>query len=160
MLADFAGYTEGANVTFYLKESGEICNVTLDTSEKSSVLVPKTENAVAGILDTTLNSPECSLENNAFRIDSTGWQDITVQDAKGNSLVVKANQTKDVCELSNGVQLFTPAAMVREAQKVGREKDLPIGNQAQWLLKNTPNNIPVGCEFAGFIDSKGRLQFA
>lgn len=32
--------------------------------------------------------------------------------------------------------------------------------QAQWLLKNTPDNIPDGCTFSGFIDSKWQIHFS
>jgi len=135
------------------------CDIALDTSSETSVLVPKTENAVAGVLDIVAESPECSLEDEAFRIDSTGWQDMTVQDSKGNTLTVKANQGKDVCELPSGVQIFTPVAMFREVEMAGRKGDIITGEQAQWLLKNTSNNVPEGCKFEGFIDSKEKLLF-
>jgi hypothetical protein len=140
-------------------------NLALDTSGEAETLIPKTESSIAGILDSAdsneviADSPECSLEDEAFRIDSTGWNEVAVEDSKGNSLTIKTN-LNGVCELPNGVQLFTPNAMARELILAGRVQDIMTGDQAQWLLKNSPNNIPEGCEFAGFINSKdGKLHF-
>lgn len=141
-------------------------NVAIDTSGEATTLTKQTEDTVAGILDSSgskevvADSPECSLEDEAFRVDSTNWNETTVEDSQGNLLTIKVNQSKDICELPNGVQLFTPVSMARELILSGRVQDMMTGDQAQWLLKNTPNNIPEGCEFAGFINSKdGKLHF-
>lgn len=143
-----------------LRRGLKACNIAIDTSEETSVLIPKTENAVANVLDIVANSPECSLKDEAFRVDSTGWKEEIVENTKGNSLIVKTNQGKDICEFPNGVQLFTANATARELMLARRAKDIMTEEQAQWLLKNTPNNVPDNCKFAGFINSKdGKLHF-
>lgn len=133
------------------------CDVMLDTSGEASTLASQTENAVAEIL---ADSPECSLEDEAFRIDSTDWGHMVLDNTAGNSIFVKVNYERDVWELDSGEQLFTPASMDRETKKAGRGQDVMTEKQAQWLLKNTPNNIPEGCKFAGFLNSKdGKIHY-
>ncbi|HBB26870.1 TPA: hypothetical protein DCZ36_00035 [Candidatus Gracilibacteria bacterium] len=167
LMEEFSNLSEKSKVIFNPtdKRGTFAMNLALDTSGEAETLIPKTESSIAGILDSAdskeviADSPECSLEDEAFRIDSTGWNEVAVEDSKGNSLTIKTN-LNGVCELPNGVQLFTPNAMARELILAGRVQDIMTGDQAQWLLKNSPNNIPEGCEFAGFINSKdGKLHF-
>lgn len=101
-----------------------------------------------------VNSPECSLEDEPFRIDSIGWKEIMLEDPIGNKITAKVNSERDILELPDGTQIFTPNAMAREVIRAGRVTDVITGEQAKWLLKNTPNNIPEGCKFIGFFNSK------
>lgn len=161
---------EGMRVSFKVQNSPQgpmALNVVLDTSGEVDTLVPKTENTVAGILNSgstkevVADSPECSLKDEAFRIDSTGWKPTILIDTAGNSITAKVNIEGDVWELNDGVQLFTPVAMVRETKNIGRENDIMTAKQAEWLLKNIPNNVPEGCKFTGFLNSKdGKIHFA
>ncbi len=141
----------------------EARNLMLDTSGEVDALVPKTENIVEKILkldnpkeikEIVADSPECSLEDEAFCIDSMGWSETVLEDAAGNLINAKMNTEGDVWELDSGVQIFTPASMERETKKIGREGDVMTEKQALWLMKNTPNNVPGGCKFAGFLSSK------
>ena len=50
--------------------------------------------------------------------------------------------------------------MIRKTTKAGRENDVMNLKQAEWLIENSPNNIPDGCTFAGFIDSKGKVHYS
>lgn len=85
---------------------------------------------------------EFSLEDSSFLIDSTSWNDCNLHDTKGNPIVAKVNPEGDVWEVAEGVQLFTPISMIRETRKLGIENSIMDADQAQWLVKNTPNNIP------------------
>lgn len=93
------------------------------------------------------------MENGTFRIDSTTWSPIILEDTEGNSLNAKISQEGDVWELENGVQLFTPAAMFRETKNAGREEDIVTKEQAQWLMLN-PDAISEDIKYAGYLNSK------
>lgn len=99
------------------------------------------------------------MEDRTFRIDSTDWNATELLALDGSKVQAKVNPEGDVWELRNGEQFFTPASMLRETTKAGRDSDIMNAEQAQWLLKNTPNNIPDGCSFAGFIDNKGKINY-
>ncbi len=107
-----------------------------------------------------MSSPECSLEDETFRIDSIGWKEITLEDSMETKITAKVNPERDILELPDGTQIFTPNAMAREVILTGRVMDIINGEQAQWLLRNTPNNIPEGCKFVGFFNSKdGKIHY-
>lgn len=70
----------------------------------------------------------------------------------------------DIRELPDGTQLFTVPAMIRETQKIGRLAEVMNFSQAEWLIKNTPGNLPEGCNFTGLIKasdtpSERKLEF-
>lgn len=168
LMEEFSRLPEKSKVVFNSTDKGGAfaMHLVLDTSKEVESLVPKTEATVAGILNSDdakniiTGTPECSMEDGTFHIDSTSWNTTELVNADGNKVQAKVSIEGDVWELGNGEQFFTPASMLRETIKVGRDGDIMNAEQAQWLLKNTPNNIPDECTFSGFIDSKGQIHFS
>lgn len=123
-------------------------------------VISTTQDAVSALQEVISSSPECSMEDETFRIESASWNVVDIIDASGNKMEAKMNTEGDIWELGNGEQFFTPDSMARELSKAGRVNDVMTAEQASWLQGN-PIQVSENSTFGGFINLKdGKVYYS
>jgi len=107
----------------------------------------KTINKIRELLNELESEPvsKLQLEDHNFRVDSTGWKKVTVNDKS-----YLENDKKDIWELLDkdylGEQLFTWDSAIRETKKAG--KRMPTEEEFEEMLKD--KDFPKNRVLAGY----------